>query len=51
MPHMNGDYLVVPAGILDSDLTLTPDAHVFLGSRSSWDSELAAIPGFDAFPS
>ena len=51
MPHVTEDMMVVPAGCLDTDLALAPDAHIFGASRASWDCDLASIPVFDAFPS
>lgn len=50
MPHANDQFVVVPAGSLDTPLFLTPDAHIFAGSRAAWDKELAVIPEFDTFP-
>ena len=42
---------VVPAGCLDSDVSLKPAAHIFTGSRASWDSALESIPQFKGMPS
>jgi len=42
--------LVVPAGSLDTQYSITPDANIFTASRAAWDRELALAPGFDAFP-
>jgi len=36
--------LVVPAGSLESPLTMRPDAHLFVASRADWDCELETVP-------
>ena len=46
----NGQLLVVPAGSLDSEVSVRPNAHIFVGSRAAWDSALDAIPGFEELP-
>jgi hypothetical protein len=48
--QMHGTLLVVPAGSLDSDLPLRPDAHLFMSSRASWDEALEELPTFDRLP-
>jgi hypothetical protein len=42
--------LVVPAGSLDSDISLKPDAHIFGSSRAHWDHGLDQIPMIDGVP-
>jgi hypothetical protein len=42
--------LVVPAGSLDSDITLKPDAHIFGSSRAHWDNGLEEIPMLEGAP-
>lgn len=48
--QMEGKLLVVPAGSLDSLVTILPTAHVFMASRANWDNELEQIATFDEFP-
>jgi hypothetical protein len=43
--------VVVPAGSLDTQPPVIPDANIFMASRAAWDRDLALAPGFDAFPS
>jgi len=49
--EMEGEFLVVPAGSLDSELSLRPSAHICVSSRASWDErleevvEIAGLPG------
>ena len=43
-------FLVVPAGSLDSDITLKPDAHIFGSSRAHWDNGLGEIHVIDRSP-
>lgn len=49
--QMDGALLVVPAGSLDSEVALRPDAHIFVASKASWDNALEVTPKFDRFPS
>jgi hypothetical protein len=49
--QMHGALLVVPAGALDSELTLRPDAHIFVSSRASWDEGLQEVPMIERLPS
>lgn len=42
--------LMVPAGSLDSELLMRPDAHLFLGHKAAWDHDLELIPGFEDYP-
>jgi hypothetical protein len=48
--QMNGALLVVPAGSLDSALSMRPDAHIFIASRADWDMRLEHVPTFDELP-
>jgi hypothetical protein len=50
MIQMKGQLLVVPAGSLDSELPMRPDAHLFMSSKACWDDALEKIPTFDRFP-
>jgi hypothetical protein len=51
LTQMNGKLLVVPAGSLNSAVTMKPDAHIFVASRASWDDALEEVPTFPKFPS
>jgi hypothetical protein len=46
----DGAWLVVPAGSLDGDVTLKPDAHIFASSRANWDNGLSEIPVMEGAP-
>lgn len=48
--QMDGALLVVPAGSLDGELSLRPDAHLFDSSKAAWDHDLQGIPSFAKFP-
>ena len=52
LPHvqMNGALLKVPAGSLDSDVPIRPDAHIFFSSRANWDEALEKIPRVAKLP-
>ena len=44
------DTLVVPAGCLDTDVTMLPTAHIFLSSKAAWDEGLGEVPKFEERP-
>lgn len=48
--QLKGALLVVPAGSLDSDVTLKPDAHLFSSSKAHWDNGLDEIPMMEGSP-
>lgn len=48
--QMNGALLVVPAGSLDSELEIRPDAHICVASCAAWDQHLEDVPGIDELP-
>lgn len=47
---MGGDICIVPAGCLDDEVTIKPEAHIFTASQASWEQELASIRAFPGFP-
>jgi hypothetical protein len=49
--RMNGELLVVPAGSLNSEVRMRPNAHIFVSSRAAWDDSLETIATADRFPS
>lgn len=51
MLQMDGVLLVVPAGSLNTEIHMIPDAHIFVSSRAGWDRALDELPTFDTFPS
>jgi hypothetical protein len=51
MMQMNGELLVVPAGSLNSEVSIRPNAHIFASSKAGWDEALEEVPRFDKFPS
>lgn len=48
--QMNGTLLVVPAGSLNTDVPILPDAHIFVSSRANWDHGLESIPCVEKSP-
>ncbi len=40
----------IPAGSLDDDTFLTPTAHIFYGSRASWEDKKTNLKRFDGLP-
>ncbi|MGE4545950.1 MAG: GFA family protein [Pedobacter sp.] len=41
---------IVPAGCLDSEISLKPTARIFMRSRASWAAGFETIPKFDGLP-
>lgn len=48
--QMEGKLLVVPAGSLDSDVTIRPQGHIFTARKANWDEHLEGIRAFDGLP-
>ncbi len=48
--QVEGGGLVVPAGSLDTDVTLQPRAHIFFSSKVLWYEKLDEISKVDKFP-
>ncbi len=46
-----GRRLVVPAGSLDTDVPVRPDAHICLADRANWDHALDEVARLDDLPS
>lgn len=49
--QMNGALLVVPAGSLDTEVAIRPNAHIFMVSKAGWDHALEKIPALERYPS
>jgi len=43
--------VVMPAGCLDTDIDITPQAHIFTDSKCNWDAILNNTPTFEKMPS
>lgn len=48
--QLEGKLLVVPAGSLDTEVTVSPTAHIFCDSRASWEDELSQARRFAELP-
>jgi hypothetical protein len=48
--HAGSTSLIVPAGSLESPVTIRPDAHIFVASRADWDRKLETVPMVDRLP-
>jgi hypothetical protein len=48
--QMDGAVVVVPAGSLDSAVTVRPTAHICYASRADWDNALDQVPKVDGLP-
>lgn len=47
----DGALLVIPAGSLNTAVSMRPDAHIFVASRADWDHALEEVPSAELFPS
>jgi hypothetical protein len=50
MPYKSGKFLIAPAGSLDTEVSIRPDAHIFVASRAGWDEGLEEVVRIDRFP-
>ena len=51
LPRQDGEgQVILPAGTLDDDTFLTPTAHIFYASRSSWEDKVIDLKRFDQLP-
>lgn len=48
--QMDGGLLVVPAGSLDGDIDIRPDARISYGDRAGWTDELKSVPTLNGLP-
>ncbi|MCB1666437.1 MAG: GFA family protein [Pseudomonadales bacterium] len=48
--QIHGALLVVPAGSLDDEPALGPEAHLCTASRAGWDRELESLTCFPGLP-
>ncbi|WP_159820182.1 GFA family protein [Colwellia sp. 20A7] len=44
------DLVIMPAGCLDTDIEITPQAHIFADSKCNWDAVLNDTPIYDQMP-
>tara|TARA_B100001109_G_scaffold255644_2_gene259730 strand:- start:13730 stop:14182 length:453 start_codon:yes stop_codon:yes gene_type:complete len=42
--------LVVPAGCLDTEISMVPTAHIFLSSKAVWDENSEDVPRLEGLP-
>lgn len=42
--------LIVPAGSLDTDVSILPTAHIFSSSKANWEKESGEVPTFEKLP-
>lgn len=52
MPRVAEDLsiAVIPAGTLDADPVVRPQARIYQGSRAAWSCDDTALPGYDTYP-
>jgi hypothetical protein len=42
--------LIVPAGSLDTDVSILPTAHIFSSSKANWEKASEEVPTFEKLP-
>lgn len=47
-PDPDGDWLEVPAGLLDEDPGHPPDRHIYVDCKAGWDEPSTVLPEFTA---
>lgn len=51
LPNIHeGGLLLVPAGGLDTAVSMSPTAHIFTSSNADWDKDLDDVPEFEKLP-
>lgn len=48
--QINGTLLVVPAGSLDTDVSIVPEGHIYCSHKANWDNDLHKVQKFDELP-
>ena len=46
----DNEVCIVPAGCLDDEVTMKPEAHIYTASQASWERELAGTKQFPELP-
>ncbi len=47
---LSNSKVMVPAGSLDTDVHIKPNAHIFCDSRANWESSIENTPKFSEMP-
>lgn len=42
--------LAIPAGCLDTEVSMSPTAHIFTSSKAVWDKGIGDVPEFERLP-
>ena len=50
LPGVQSAGVVVPAGCLDTPVSMAPTAHIFTASKAAWDGEFPDTPSFAGLP-
>ncbi len=45
-----GSVVVVPAGCLDEDIDIRPQAHIYMDDKGNWDHDFESIPKYAELP-
>jgi hypothetical protein len=50
VPNVGADQVFMPAGALEGELGIRPQAHLFVGSKPAWHMLSDGLPKYDAYP-
>ncbi|MEM8817162.1 MAG: GFA family protein [Pseudomonadota bacterium] len=50
LPRVSPGLVAVPAGTLDHEPDMLPEAHIFAGSRAAWSCSDTALPEYAEYP-
>jgi hypothetical protein len=50
VPNVGADQVFMPAGALEGELGIRPQAHLFVGSKPAWHMLSDGLPKHDAYP-
>ncbi|KJY87579.1 aldehyde-activating protein [Vibrio neptunius] len=48
--QMEGAFIAVPAGSMDTKVSNKPNAHIFVASKAEWDQDLDKVPMIEGLP-
>lgn len=48
--QQDGTLLVVPAGCLDTEVSIRPNGHIFMADKAAWDHDLEQVKQFESLP-
>ncbi len=50
LPREGAEWVVVPAGSLDSEPPIAPQGRIFMSSRVAWSCDAGDLPAYEEYP-